>query len=104
MAGDFRARGSLCVIVLDYVKSLDAVDAHMTAHVAWMQQGFAQGVLLIAGRQDPRVGGVIVARGDKAEIEALAATDPFVTSGVATARVTAFNASFAAPEIAALLE
>jgi uncharacterized protein YciI len=102
-AGKFRASGALCLILLDYVKPLDEVDAQMTAHVAWLETGFAHGVLLLAGRQDPRVGGVIIARGAKAEIEALAATDPFVSSGVATARVIAFNPSFAAPEIAALL-
>ncbi len=101
--GTFRAHGALCLILLDYVKPLDQVDAQMAAHVAWLETGFAHGVLIIAGRQDPRVGGVIVARGDKAEIEALAATDPFVTSGVATARVIAFHASFAADDIAALL-
>jgi uncharacterized protein YciI len=101
--GKYRATGTLCLILLDYVKPLDRVDAQMTAHVAWLETGFAHGVLILAGRQDPRVGGVIIARGDKSEIEALAATDPFVTSGVATAQVIAFHASFAADEIAALL-
>ncbi|MEG3087929.1 YciI family protein [Sphingomonas sp. PB4P5] len=98
-----RAAGPLCLILLDYVAPLAEVDAQMAAHVAWLERGFDAGVFLIAGRQDPRVGGVIVARGERAEAEALSASDPFVTSGVATARVIAFNASFAAPEIAALL-
>lgn len=99
----FRADGPLCLILLDYGAPLEAVDAHMKAHVAWLERGFAEGVFLIAGRQHPRTGGIILARGQKAEAEALAATDPFVTSGVATASVIAFNASFAAPAVAALL-
>ncbi|WP_277967815.1 YciI family protein [Sphingomonas echinoides] len=103
MAASFRADGPLCLILLDYGASIEAVDAQLKHHVAWLEKGFAEGVFLIAGRQDPRTGGVIVARGRKAEAEALAATDPFVTSGVATARVIQFNASFALPEIAALL-
>jgi uncharacterized protein YciI len=103
MAASFRADGPLCLILLDYDPSLEAVDAQLKHHVAWLEKGFAEGVFLIAGRQDPRTGGVIVARGRKAEAEALAATDPFVTSGVASARVIQFNASFALPEIAALL-
>lgn len=102
-AGKFRASGTLCLILLEYLRPLDEVDGQMAAHVAWLETGFAHGVLLLAGRQDPRTGGVIVARGAKAEIEELAATDPFVASGVAIARVIAFNASFAAPDIAALL-
>jgi uncharacterized protein YciI len=99
----FRAKGPLCAVVITYVKPLDAVDAEMKAHVAWLEQGFAHGVLLLAGRQEPRVGGVLIARGTRGEIEQLAATDPFVTSGVATVAVTQFNASFAQPEIALLL-
>ena len=51
----------------------------------------------------PRVGGVILCRGRKAEVEALARTDPFVTEGVSDVTVTEFATSFAAPEIAALL-
>ena len=104
MAAKYRAEGPLCVILLDYVAPLDQVDAQMAAHVGWLEKGFAEGVFLLGGRQEPRVGGVIVTRGHKAEVEALAESDPFVTSGVATATVIAFHASFALPEIAALLE
>jgi uncharacterized protein YciI len=103
MATSFRAEGPLCLIIVEYGPSIEAIDAQLKDHVAWLEEGFAEGVFLVAGRQDPRTGGVIVTRGRKAEAEALAATDPFITSGVATARVIQFNASFAAPEIAALL-
>ena len=99
----FRAEGALCAVIIRYVKPLEAVDAEMKEHVAWLKQGFAHGVLLLAGRQEPRTGGVLISRGTHDEIAALAATDPFVTSGVATVEVIQFNASFAAPEIAALL-
>ncbi|MBW4331533.1 hypothetical protein KY084_11705 [Stakelama sp. CBK3Z-3] len=103
MAEDYRSSGPLCLILLDYVEPLDAVDVQMGAHVEWLKKGFGEGVFLIAGRKDPRTGGVIVVRGTKDRVEALARTDPFVESGVATAEVIAFNASFAVPEIAALL-
>ena len=91
------------IVTLTYVVPLDAVDAQMKAHVAWLQAAIDAGLLLVAGRQVPRVGGVIVFRGHRAEVEALVATDPFVTSGVATATVIEIAASFAAPEIARLL-
>ena len=73
------------------------------AHVAWLEQGFAEGLLLIAGRQVPRVGGFVLCRGHKAEVEAYAASDPFVTEGVATVRVTEMAASFASEALAATL-
>ncbi|MES2336663.1 MAG: YciI family protein [Pseudomonadota bacterium] len=91
------------IVTLTYVAPLEQVDVQMKAHVAWIEKGIDEGVLLLAGRQVPRVGGVLVFRGAKAEVAALAATDPFVTSGVATAAVTELAASFAADEIARLL-
>lgn len=93
----------VCVITLSYVAPLDAVDAQMAAHVAWLEAGFDAGLLLIAGRQVPRTGGIILCRGHRAEVEAFAATDPFVSSGVATASVTEMAASFAADVLAPLL-
>ena len=49
-------------------------------------------------------GGVILARGDdREEIEALAASDPFVSGGVATVAVVQFRASQTAPELKDLL-
>lgn len=41
---------------------------------------------------------------DQEEIEALAATDPFVTGGVATCEVVAFRASQVADELRPLLD
>lgn len=93
----------VCVITLSYVAPIEQVDAQMAAHVAWLEAGFDAGLLLIAGRQVPRTGGIILCRGPRAEVEAFAATDPFVSSGVATAVVTEIAASFAADALAPLL-
>lgn len=99
----FRASGDVCVVLIDYVRPLEDVDAQMTAHVAWLEKGFGAEIFLLAGRRNPRTGGVIVVRGEQAAVEALMRTDPFVTSGVATIEVVAFNASFAAPAIGEML-
>jgi len=85
------------VLLLTYTKPLAEVDALMRPHVAWLDEQYAAGRFLVSGRQIPRTGGVIVARGDdRAEMEALAATDPFVRGGVATCEVIQFRASQAA--------
>ena len=58
----------------------------------------------MSGRRIPRTGGVILARGDdREEIEALAAGDPFVSSGVATCEVIQFRASQTAAGLDSLL-
>jgi uncharacterized protein YciI len=91
------------VLLLTYVKPLAAVDALMREHVAWLGEHYAAGRFLVSGRRIPRTGGVIVARGDdRAEMEALAATDPFVRGGVATCEVIQFRASQRAPALDAL--
>ena len=93
------------VLLLTYTKPLAEVDALMREHVAWLKQQYADGRFLVSGRQIPRTGGVILARGDdREEIEALAATDPFVSGGVATCEVVEFRASQTAPGFAALLK
>ena len=93
----------LCVVVLSYKAPLDAIDAAMKAHMAWLDKGYAEGIFLASGRQVPRTGGVILSRGHKAEVEALVASDPFVASGKAEAQVIAFNASQAADGFGGLL-
>ena len=86
------------VLLLTYVRPLAEVDALMREHMAWLNEHYAAGRFLVSGRRIPRTGGVIVARGDdRDEIEALAATDPFVTGGVATCEVVQFRASQTAP-------
>lgn len=94
----------VCVITLTYVAPVEEVDTLLKAHVAWLEQGFAEGVLVLAGRQVPRVGGILVCRGRKAEVEAYAASDPFVAGGVATASVVEIAASMASEGLAAELK
>jgi len=86
------------VLLLTYVKPLAEVDALMGDHMAWLNEHYDAGRFLVSGRRIPRTGGVIVARGeDREEIEALAASDPFVRGGVATCEVIQFRASQSAP-------
>jgi uncharacterized protein YciI len=82
------------VLLLTYVKPLEEVDALMRKHMAWLDDHYDAGRFLVSGRRIPRTGGVIVARGDdREEIEAIAASDPFVRGGVATVEVIQFRAS-----------
>jgi len=61
---------------------------------AMLNAGYRDGHFVVSGRQIPRTGGVILARGDDRDaIEALAAEDPFVRGGVARVQVIQFNAS-----------
>jgi uncharacterized protein YciI len=96
--------GRVFVLLLTYVKTLSEVDALMREHVAWLDEQYDAGRFLVSGRQIPRTGGVILALGDDREaIEALAASDPFVSGGVATCEVIQFRASQTAAGLGRLL-
>jgi uncharacterized protein YciI len=82
------------ILLLTYTKPLAEVDALMRRHMAWLDAQYDAGRFIVSGRQIPRSGGVIVARGeDREEIETLAASDPFVSGGVATCEIIQFRAS-----------
>ncbi|WP_174284993.1 YciI family protein [Sphingomonas bacterium] len=98
-----RPNAPLCIVLLTYDAPLDAIDAAMKDHVAWLATGYDQGVILMSGRQVPRTGGAIIFRGDEDSVEAVVATDPFVVQGLATTRIVAFTASMAARDLADLL-
>ncbi|MFJ3588830.1 MULTISPECIES: YciI family protein [unclassified Streptomyces] len=82
------------VLELSYAAPLDRVDALMKDHAGWLDTQYAAGVFIASGRKNPRDGGVILAVGEhRAEIERLAATDPFAVHGVCVYRITEFLAT-----------
>jgi uncharacterized protein YciI len=92
------------VLLLTYIKPLAEVDALMREHVAWLDKQYDAGRFVVSGRRIPRSGGVILARGDdREETEALAASDPFVSGGVATCEIIQFRVSQTAACFNALL-
>jgi|ERR671931_47329 uncharacterized protein YciI len=88
------ARPIMFVIELTYKVPLAEIDAHMAAHVRYLNKYYAAGNFLISGRKIPRDGGIIVAAGsDRHEIEAIVREDPFYERGLADFRIIQFRAS-----------
>lgn len=79
------------ILTLRYIVPLADVDRHYDDHIAWLEDGYASGMFLASGREVPRRGGVILARGERSDVEAMAARDPFVTGRVATCDVSEFD-------------
>ena len=93
------------VIELIYRASLDEIDAHMAAHVAYLRKYYAAGNFLVSGRKIPRDGGIILAVGkNRRQIEAIAEEDPFRERGLADFRIVEFRASQRAEDIQKLIE
>ena len=93
------------VIELVYKADLATIDAHMRAHMRFLKKYYAAGRFLLSGRKIPRDGGIILAvGGSRADVEAIAAEDPFVAKGLAEVRVIEFRASQKADNIQERIE
>ena len=88
------------VIELIYKAELSAIDAHMKAHMAFLNKYYAAGNFLVSGRKIPRDGGIILAVGkDKQQVQAIIEQDPFYQHGLAEFRIIEFRASQRADDI-----
>jgi uncharacterized protein YciI len=81
------------LVLLQY-QNIDAVDRLLTEHYENPAGVFALGLVRIAGRLEPRTGGLMIVDGDRRAVEDAVASDPFVKSGAATATITEFHATW----------
>jgi uncharacterized protein YciI len=82
------------VFVSEYLRPLEEVDEHREAHLAFLAGLNEQGCILISGRRNPPVGGVVIIdAADLEEARAIMAEDPFAKSGVARYEPYEFNPS-----------
>jgi uncharacterized protein YciI len=93
------------VIELIYKASLEDIDAHMAAHVRFLNKYYVAGNFLVSGRKIPREGGIILSVGkNREEIEAIVREDPFHEHGLADFRIIEFRASQKAKDIQRRIE
>jgi uncharacterized protein YciI len=80
--------------ISEYQRPLEEVDAHREAHLAFLAGLNERGVILISGRRNPPVGGVVVIDAEDLDAaKAIMAEDPFATSGVAVYEAYEFRPS-----------
>lgn len=88
------------VVSLHYKVGLDIMDKHRPAHLEWLKAGYAAGLFLASGRQNPPTGGIVLTRAmPRDKLDALLKTDPFAIQGLADYQVTEFNPNLWAPEL-----
>lgn len=92
----------MIILSLTYKADIAQADVHMQPHMEWVRQGYERGWFLASGRKVPRTGGVIIAKGDRAEIEAFVALDPFVIHGIADYDITEVAMTTVTEGVAAL--
>jgi uncharacterized protein YciI len=97
-------RDQMFVVLLRFSNAKSRAGELMAAHNEWIQRGFTEGVFLLVGSLQPRLGGVVVAHDtSRAELEARVGSDPFVIHDVVTAELVEMSPSKADPRLSFLL-
>ncbi len=93
------------IVDLTYTVSLDVVDEHLEAHVAFLEAQYSAGIFVASGRKVPRTGGVILAKAESIDaLEVVLEQDPFKRNGLADYAVLEFVPSMTAARLEALQE
>ena len=81
----------LFVVSLRYLVSAERIEAVLEKHNAFLNKHIAGGDFLLAGRQEPRTGVIIIARGkDREAIERIMRQDPLVMQKLASVDMVEF--------------
>lgn len=89
---------NLFALTLTYIKPLTEIDRLLDGHRLYLKRYYEQGVFLVSGAQEPRVGGFILARAaSKAQVERLIQDDPFLSEGAAQYTIVEFRPGSFAP-------
>jgi len=80
------------LVEISYIAPLEAIDRAVSSHREFLQRGYDAGMLLMSGPQNPRRGGVILARAPTREaLERFFAEDPYLREGLADYRFVEFT-------------
>lgn len=80
------------VVEILFSVPFEKVEPVVPAHREFLQGGYDSGLLLMSGPQNPRIGGVLIARAESLEaVQAFVDKDPYKLNGVATYRFIEFN-------------
>jgi uncharacterized protein YciI len=92
------------VVLLRFGRARVNAREHLAGHQAWIQRGFEQGVFLVVGSLEPKLGGAILAYNTtRAELEARVNDDPFVAESVVEAEILELSPAKADERLAFLL-
>lgn len=80
------------VVILTYKAPLSVIEAHVVAHRAYLDAHYEKGNFLVSGPQEPRTGGVILAKGiTKDALIQVMESDPFILHGLSDYEITSFS-------------
>lgn len=92
------------IVLLRFSQNVSRAAELMDGHNAWLKRGFAEGVFLLSGSLQPKLGGAILAHATTLpELQARVNDDPFVVHGVVAAEILSIAPGKADERLAFLL-
>jgi uncharacterized protein YciI len=80
------------LIEIQYQVPAEQLGETVSEHRAFLQTGYDQGMLLFSGLQNPRTGGIVIARAESLEaLQTFFAADPYQKKQLATYRWIEFQ-------------
>lgn len=93
------------IVLLKFSGNKGQAGQFMDSHNAWLKRGFEEGVFLLAGSLQPKLGGAILAHQATLEqLQARVSADPFVEAGVVAAEIMEVSPSRVADSMAFLMD
>lgn len=82
------------LVLLKFSTNKDGAGRLTDGHKEWIKRGFDDGVFLLAGSLQPRLGGAIIAHQTSlSDLQRLVNEDPFVAENVVTAEILEISPS-----------
>lgn len=95
-----RAGLQWVVVDISYTASPERISAAQEAHIAFVKEGFADGVFIASGPKTSGLGGVIIAvTRDLSYLDRRLTKDPYRDLGLAEYALTPFEAAMTIPEL-----
>jgi uncharacterized protein YciI len=80
------------VVFVKYKVPMSEIEKHLKEHREYLQIGYDKGLLLCSGPQNPKVGGVVIARGEEqSELINFFSNDPYNLNNLVSYEYIEFN-------------
>ena len=93
------------IVLLKFSDNRDQASQFMQGHKEWLKRGFDDGIFMVAGSLQPKLGGGIVAHNTSlSDLQTRVNDDPFVAENVVSAEILEITPAMADERLQFLLD
>lgn len=73
------------IVIIKYIVPIEKIDKYLAEHRDYLTKGYELKILLASGPQNPRTGGILIAKANSVqELDKFCENDPFYSNSCAT--------------------